>query len=719
MKKFTFPLLLATALVLGACSTDDDAAIDVVTGDYKIELGGAGNSSAITRAGFTGEGNTRLMVHYVSEKKNSYDDAVTEENPLYMSTVATATKDANNTTESYSEVLDGTTGTSNETAYQRYWDHIHGKCSGLSIYAIAVPNKTELNNSNNKTNFVVNNEGTNVWGKMVNKGTTSAIAHTITWNITPAQTNTTFADEDLTASNNIRKVAEDNDKRLQYVTKSFEKATGEKKLEFKHILSRLTIQVKANTEFSAQHTLSVSSVKLLGFNNNGTYDVQLETYTNMTSTNMDIVNSTTTAASGYTSAYTGLVFPERTLGDSDTDPALTIVANGNSYNVSGKEIADAIKANVDSKGDASFTQLEPGKNYIIQVTVGLKKIEDLQAKLVDWNDVTGTLEELSNARIQLTTMESESGSATTVAYDIYRAARYYTGDDLTNTSAIDAFTDKNFATGYGDKLALAADATQTSWYWPNSTTFYHIRTIAPQSTAVTTSTNDYINIAGGAQTTANDFIWGAPLEETHSGDAPINHATYTYDPTTNGYGSHIYKAIGPTKDKICITQFHMMSNIEVELQSEAEADGGVNLEGSTVYLVRFAANGTMQIGNALITPTTTITTTATAIAQISGATATKANHNYRVIPQAVSRGENAADKIGLVIVTADKNSYLVEDLSTITISGSTTAIDRWLPGKSYKYTFKVMKKKIDPLQAKLVDWTTVIGTIPNDITLEN
>lgn len=719
MNKKTFPLLLATAMVLGACSSNEDVAeVEDFTGDYKIELGGAGNVESMTRAGFTGEGNTRLMVHYVSDRKNDYDEAVTEMNPMYMSTVATAAKDATNTEESFSSIYDGTNGTSNEIAYQRYWDHVHGKCSGLSIYAIAVPNKTVLTNTTNKTNFTINNEGTNVWGKMVNKGTTTAISHNVTWNITPTQTPATFADEDLTASNNIRKVAEDNDKRLQYVSKTFEKATGEKKLVFNHVLSRLTIQIKRNSA-TFTDALSVSNVKLIGFNNSGTYNVQTEEYTGMSSENMDIVGNTTSNAAGYEAAYTGLVFPEKTLGDANTEAVLTIVANGNSYNVTGKEIADAIKANVGGKGDVSFTKLEAGKNYVIQVTIGLTGIDNLQAKLVGWNDVTGTLAELSNARIQLTSMESESGAATDVAYDIYRAARTYTGDDLTNTAAIDAFTDKNFGTGYGDKLALAADATQTSWYWPNSTTFYHIRTIAPQGTALTTAANDYINISGGAQAAGNDYIWGAPLEETHSGEAPIDHNPYTYAPSSDGYGTYIYKAIGATKDKICITQFHMMSNIEVELQSEEEANGGVNLVGSTVYLVRFAATGTMQIGNALITPTTTITTTPTAIAQILGATAIKANHNYRVVPQAVSRGGEAADKIGLVIVTADRNSYLVEDLSTITVSGSSTPIERWLPGKSYKYTFKIMKKKIEALQARLVDWTTVTGTIPNDITLEN
>lgn len=716
MKKLTFPLLLATALVAASCTSDDlESGNNLVTGDYRIELGDANNTEALSRAGFT-QANTRLMVHYVSENKyTSNDPEVTESNSLYMATVATAAVDGTGNAESVSAVYDGTNGTSHETAYRRYWDHIHGKNSALAVYAIAVPNKTSITNALNKANFEIA-DGTNAWGKMVNKGTTTAISNDVAWTITPNQTVTTFADEDLTATNNIKKVDESNDHRLIYNNKKFEQATGDKKLEFKHVLSRLTIQVKRNTA-TFTDALSVSNVKLLGFNNSGTYNVETAAYSGMSSAAMDIVGSTTTATAGYEAAYTGLVFPERTLGDSDTDPVLTIVANGNSYNVSGKEIADAIKANVDSKGDASFTELEPGKNYIIQVTIGLKKIESLQAKLVNWNDVTGTLSELSNARIKLTTMESTSGESTTVAYDIYRAARNYTGTDLTNTAAIDAFSDKNFGTGYSDKLALAADATQTSWYWPNSTTFYHFRTIAPQGTTLTTDTNDYISISGGAQAASNDFIWGAPLEETHSSTG--DHDEYTYDPTTNGYGTYIYKAIGATKDKICFTQFHMMSNIEVELQSEAEADGGVNLDGSKVYLVRFAADGTLQIGNALITPTNTITNDKTLIAQISGATATKANHNYRVVPQAVSRGDYAADKIGLVIVTADNNTYLVEDLSTITINGTSTAIDRWYPGKSYKYTFKVMKKKIDLLQARLVDWTTVTGTIPNDITLEN
>lgn len=703
-------MLLATVFVAVSCTNDDNVGEAVVTGDYKIEIGDAGSSDLLSRAGFT-EDKTRLMVHYVSDNEYENDEAVTEANPLYMSTLATAAVDGTKTETSFSAVYDGKNGTSHETSYKRYWDHIHGKNSALAVYAIAVPNKTEIANTSNKVNF---EEGdSNPWGKMVNKGTTTAISNDVTWTITPTQTTTTFADEDLTASNNIRKVAAGSDARLIYDNKKFQKAENEKKLVFNHVLSRLTIQINRNATFTDD--LAVTNVKLLGFNNKGTYNVETEAYSNMTSAAMDIVGSTTTTAPGYEKAYTGLVFPERTLGDSDTDPVLTIVTNGNSYNVSGKEIADAIKANVDSKGDADFTALEPGKNYVIQVTVGLTQIESIQAKLVDWTDVTGTLENVSNARIKLTTMESTSGATPTVNYDIYRAARNYTGEDLTNTAAIDAFSDKNFGTGYTDKLALNHDATTTSWYWPNSTTFYHFRTIAPQNTPLTTATNDYIAISGGAQTAANDYIWGAPLEEKHTGS---DHNAFTYDPTTKGYGDYIYKAIGATTDKICLTQFHMMSNIEIELQSEIEAEGGVNLVGSKVYLVRYAADGKMQIGNALITPNAGLTDK-TLISQLSGATATKANHNYRVVPQRVTRGGSATDKIGILIVTADGNTYKFDDLSTITISDTSTAIDRWYPGKSYKYTFKIMKTKIDAIQAKLVNWATVTGTIPSDITLED
>ena len=669
MKKLTFPLLLATALVAASCSNEENIndGYDADAGKYLIELG-AGDK-AVSRAGFT-EAQTTLKLHYVSTRVAKsetfpYDDAADKTGNLYMTSSATAAIDATNTDASVSEV----TQTTGATGEKRYWDDIHGKNSKLALYAIAVPNKATI--SKNATDF-------NAWDTKQKEGTTTAVSNEITWTVSTSQTLETIKDEDLAYSNNVK-----GDNSLVYSTtnKRFEKANVEdgKPLVFNHALSRFTINVKKGEGFGdfSDTEFKVTSVKLSGFSTAGKLNVESGETTSTASDAVETVNSqadlkVSEEKVGYT--YVAQVFPNTTIKDI-TATMLTIVVDGNNYNITGSDIFNSLKENNSSMAESKIASLNPGTNYNLTLIIKKTGIEITSAKLVDWDTVNGALMTPSNAINLTAEMEKTAGDASKViASDIYRS-----------TSLTSGYTTS------GNKNTLAADGKTlgSSWYWPDNNTFYHFRTISPQNTTVTSGTNDYITMTGGAIEDATDFIWGAPLEEKHSADPH----SIAYD---NGYDSYLYPAIGATKSEIHITQFHMMSNIEVNL-STSTGDDAVNLSDAKVEILNYDNSATLNLSNAAMT----ITGDKVA-SQAMTADSDHKKHTWRVVPQTTT---------GITFkITAAGNVYVVN-------LPAHTNIAAWQPGKAYVYSFKLLKTAIQVTSAKLVDWETVTAA-DKTVTLE-
>lgn len=670
MKKFTFPMLLATALVAASCSNEDLDSLFDDSNLSRIELGDAGNT---TRTGFH-DAETTLKIHYVSAKK-AYDESTFPYNDgpaegLNMTSTATAAVDG----EADFSAVTQTTGSSGQ---QRYWDDIHGKNSLLTLYAIAVPNQTTITNTANSTAF-------GNWDTNQKKGTTSSVSHEIAWSVSTTQTTTTIADEDLAYSNNI---SGGNTLGFNHGTKKFDIATGDKALQFNHALSRFTINVKKGTGFDDGYetNFKVTSVKLSSFGTSGSLNVTAGTMSNTANVDVEVketqavLNNTepSPAQIGYT--YSAQVLPNANLRAND-NTMLTIVVDGNNYYIKGSEIYAALPGEDNETKQTNYGSVKSGNNYNLNITINKTGIAISQAKLVAWETISGTEMTPSNAVSLTTTMEGDAGVATTVASDLYRST--------------------SLTTGYNEnKTTLATNNTMgATWYWPDNTTAYYFRTIAPQNTTVSTNTTpdpdvDYITMTGGAIAVGNDYIWGAPLKEIHEEGADSHPIDYNVE---NGFNNYLYDAIGATESQIKITQHHMMSKIEVNLTT-SETDDQVDLSEATVEIQQFYNTATLALSNALIT-----TTGAKVETQAMTADSDYKKHTWRVIPQETS---------GIILkITAEGNVYNVP-------LPASTGIDRWLPGKSYQYTFNLLKTGIKISQAKLVDWITVTGT-NQDITLE-
>lgn len=660
MKKIFFLATAMTAMLATSCSNEDNAN-ENKSGYSAIELGGV-NNKPITRAGFTGA-ETTLKVHYVSTRKAynattfPYNDGEGK-NTLYMTSTATAAIDETNNETSVSAV-------SQTTAQMRYWDDLHGKNSILSLYAIAVPNKTSV--TKNATAF-------NNWDTNVKEGKETAIPHIIAWQISTTQTSATIADEDLAYSNNIV-----GDNTLGFIpsTSKFEKAENAKTLDFKHALSRITINVNKGNGFGDFATeFKVTKVLLASPTTAGNLDVTNGTMTSTGTNDVEVVgtqavyNDNESNQIGYT--YLAQIFPGKTIyGDVNT--FLTIVVDGNNYYIKGSEIYDALLSANTGK-DEELKTLKQGVNYQLFVNIKKTGIEIMSAKLVDWDKIDAAALTPSNAIALSADMEKSAGTQTTIASDLYRSTSLATG-----------------YTASGNKTTLAADNTMGDvWYWPNNTTNYYFRTISPQGTTVNAGTTDKITMTGGAIVPANDFIWGATLEETHS-DAPH---TFTY---SNGYDTYLHDAIGVTSTEIHITQFHMMSNIEVDLATTETGDK-VDLSNATVEILNFYNTATLALSNASIATTGDKVST---ITMTDSESHTK--HTWRVVPQSTT---------GITFkITAEGNIYIVN-------LPDDTGIDTWVPGKSYVYKFTLKKTGILITSAKLADWIEVKAA-NKDITLES
>jgi hypothetical protein len=334
--------------------------------------------------------------------------------------------------------------------------------------------------------------------------------------------------------------------------------------------------------------------------------------------------------------------------------------------------------------------LENGLNYIFNINVN-KTAVTMTATVEGWTDITAKITDPSNARITLNLLNNGTESNDV---KFYRSA--ITTNDFKDPE------DKNWKTGYEVKG-------DNAWYFENNKTYYHFR--ATNKNAVVTKdaeNGDYFPITAGT----TDYLWGAP----------INSSTTPAYNVTNGYADAINPAIGATTDAINMTQFHMMSQITINLTTTKD-ETAVDLKGSEVTITRIHNDGKVLMGSGLITLS----------GRPTDVKLNKAENSYtytlNVIPQLLERKANSTDDndyIGISIKTANGQSmYFCERLSDITASSVAgnqhtkgEAIKRWYPGHTYTYTFNLTKTGIKDMKASVVDWVNINAESQN-ISLEN
>ena len=710
MKNLFYPLIFATALVATACTNDLENNTDVIdpNGKTAISFSVEESQQPMTRAGF--KASTKMAMRIKSEDGSG--------NTRYTRTVANAAEAA--TGKDYSAIsVDG--------AYVRYWDDAFGRKAILSVFALAVPGKTDILNN-----------GKTVEEKLTNGSTTWFTETTenekINWVVSTTQTGTTLANEDLTYSNNIKegglngvykydftnqKYPEDNTNlengRMQFRLQNTLETDGPGKFDkghlvFNHALSRITVNLKKGDGFTGTGSFQFAdntNVKILNVPVDGDLDLKEGTWSNVTKKDIDLM-APQTATSNIDYSLMAQILPDYEISSTATTNMLTFTIDDNQYFITQAQMYDALKnATGMTKKDADKIIMEQGLNYNFQITVGKTNIINVTAVVEPWADVDAENFNPSNARITLDGIYDSQSGEYSKDFKLYRL--------LDGSSTItDNYVGKNWDGDYTDYATLhdnGDNSWSTEWYFESNKAYYHFRTVNKNTTIKTSAAKDYFEITSGP-VASTDFHWGAPMTTE-----PIYNVT-------NGYEATLSSAIGATKAKINITDQHMMSNIIIKLQTTTGSDK-VTLDNSKVYITKLSNSAHVQMGNGLVIPTSSITDEQ----KITPKDATGTEFSYAIVPQALVRGDNPTDDdyVGITIVTGDNNQYyIVKKLSEI-IAGTVTnqknqtqgdAVIRWFPGHTYTYTFTLKKAGIDKITCTVQGWVDVTAG-NKDITLED
>lgn len=456
MKKAFIPLALATALFTTGCK-DSDSIVDykepsIPNSAKEMISFSLSDGASSTRAGFTGAA-TALAIRIQSDEKGG-------SGKKYTRTVAEASKDATNTSVSYSTVTFG-------ESYKRYWDDAHGRKSLLSVFAVAVPNggSSITNNGKSLETLLAKGDDSKDWGTNDD--------NTIEWIVTTSEqkkdaaTVTTPTEnidkEDLVYSNNIQAnttLGKDGIYRWNYsaTTPDYDPAvTGDAThhngqmlffqsgmtdsdaasknitedpghfdkghMKFNHALSRISIKLVAGEGFtkaaSGSFVLSNDGVQFLNMNVKGKLDLPTGKWTLDSSPTGTIVTKPTrkttdngaTPTPAITSMYYETVaqmLPDyifNSTGTSATTNVIKFNIDGNDYFIPQASIYKALNDNASNNGlDATATSytMAQGKNYSLTITINKKQIEALTATLKAWDDVEASMS-LDNSHINVTT----------------------------------------------------------------------------------------------------------------------------------------------------------------------------------------------------------------------------------------------------------------------------------------------------------------------------
>ena len=392
MKFRGYTYLLATIAVLSACQKEKpvytvgeaDNVISLSAGAYE------GKSAMATKA--VAEDDTRHGKHLALaagiKLRLQVNGTWTGKSDISKTTTATI-GDENESTRH-----NGVTFTDAE---KLYWDD----------YGTADPANAGTGNGREK--------GLTIYGVAVNDGTVStAMADpddwsSLTWSVNPDQTGGWSA-KDLIISNNLQTdtgydgtLTFDDYKQKLAGTSGYENAGL---LEFKHAMSKVTINLTANKGFP------LSGSGLVGNTTSkfeGTPDVVLTKFkTGESGTdyvgvrgNVNITDGSVSVPTSYSSvtAWTesvptsgtvtvvksALILPGTVFGSTDEDVIAKLTADGNVYYITAQKIREKLTAVFGSTDETRFTA-KSGYNYILNVTVDKTEVH-VSATIADWADI--------------------------------------------------------------------------------------------------------------------------------------------------------------------------------------------------------------------------------------------------------------------------------------------------------------------------------------------
>ena len=466
MKKYFYALCMATALGTVGCS--DDEVInsgDVIDPSLKTsisfsasdEAGGGTSTKALTKAddaGFTAV--TQIAARFVSKDENTNEVRFTR----------TLLQAQPETGQHYSEV-------GYNEAYKRYWDDAFGRAAQISVYAIAVPGKTDVTNNGNSLETKLDYSGTAVNATSNPNWQTGTETNTMSWTVSATNQSKDLIDkEDLCYSNNIQadatlgtngryvwdKTAKDypafsytpsatnpypnfSDGMLSFQLDDDSKREGPGHFDkghmiFKHALTRITIKLYAGEGFDMSKTAKPfaftnahvpQNVTLHNMPISGTLDIKTGEWSGHTFDNIEGVcveaDKRTTldnTSKSNTPAYTLLaqMLPGYIIKDDAINNVMSFEIDENVYYVSQAQIYKALRdGGLTGTGNITMQQ---GTHYVLNITVKKTAISNVTATLVNWTEVASDRFDAENAYITLKSFRPTANAKPCEQFDLYR-----------------------------------------------------------------------------------------------------------------------------------------------------------------------------------------------------------------------------------------------------------------------------------------------------------
>lgn len=586
-----------------------------------------------------------------------------------------------------------------------------GRTEGLTIYGAAVDNK------------ILTDAGLN--GLLADNADWTALSWTLPADQTASGNRP--ADKDLLISNNVK--GDPNtpyDGRYRFVNRN-----DGKLLEFKHAMSKITVNLKAGDGFTSgnfstdpvvQLTSNAGTPSSSWANTTGTVNITDGTVSSSATPSVITMWQAATPASGYNVTKEALVMPHSVFGgNTGTYPIiLRINADNNIYYVTSEMIRKAI--NSDTYTNSEGFETEAGKNYIINVRVNQTDVSvRVTATVANWTDVSAT-EVAPVINVSGNLGGTASGWTADNIFSFYRS-EYLNSGYSSGVSKVNGF--------YPEESVLSYTHSPTSWsmspslYWPNHNTHYQFRAVWPQT--VTTSGDGVLSsprVEDGSGTTADYQVIKVENVAYSAGTFPsdlmiarpeISESTQCTNSESGHTRTYLYSGgICATEGTINLNFRYMMSQVEVNL-STTTGDDKVKLEGAVVEIVKIYNTGDVKLGDREVIPTGSI-----GFYELNTVTG-EGNANKRwsaIVPQPLTYDPNSplADgntKFRISIKneagTAVDDIYYA-DINPILKQGSTTEKvapnGAWESGYHYVYNLRLTKTGVK-VTASLTNWTTV------------
>lgn len=750
--KLRHSIYIAPLLVLAACNSEKLPTAGHPDGAIELRAGLVEGSGAVTKAGAEDNHTSHLTLTENTKLALRVSGTWTGHDPSSVVKTTTATVG--------SETSDGSKHNSLSCSPVLYWDDYGtadpanaatGRADGLTIYGVAINGKTDAAPSVTDAQW------------------TSGLP----WTLTADQTGegNKPADKDLLISNNLQASNNQNPDEDDCGTYKFINRTQGKLLEFRHALSKITVNLKAGEGFN--DSFSSTTVQLTS--NEGT-PVDASSWpiitgkVDITNGNIDITSAgqgthaavtmhqAATTTDGYTVTKEALVMP----GSAFKKDAIIarINADGNIYYVTSAKIREAINATAHDTDDPT----ESGKNYVINVIVNKTAIE-VTATVTDW--VTVTAAEVA-PKINITVSYGVPGTAVRVnTFSFYRSL---TLNDGYATGEAENLKFNN----YYKRVSELTKNNDNTWtmnpvrYWSNHNQHFQFRLVWPNTTTALKEATENPDVTGETvvqkwrphvedkEYSGTNYqvieIWNDPFQEIIPSKTTIADDYHPYpsnlaiarpeifdDPATTDVNEQLCTNKEPghtqtnlytggicaTEGKIDLKFRFIMSQVEVNLTTSSLEASRVELENAKVEIVNAYKTGDVKLGDREVIPTgtkgdyeidpVTIVEDDPATDEVDENIVSKNKRHSAIVPQPLEGVKfriTITNTNGTVDTSDDTTDVYYADVAPIKKSGSEELVapnGAWESGVHYVYNLNVSKTQIKAT-ATLANWTTVEAT---------